>query len=196
MWIGFFKLLLFWLIFFFFQHGQGRAAPACSRPHCHLQKQKGFLFFLFGWVFFKEGGKKLKTAPGHMSQLKRETTTAASRSPPISHPGCLGGRLQWGILLLLSSQGFRGVRSDFLNSHTNSGQSPHQTEPVGFSHFFPPSWFNNSLLLVTAHSPGPYPKAQLGPPNQSPSPPPLQGRPGTSGRAIQIYLFYFILFFV
>lgn len=131
----------------------------------------------------------METSPGHVSQLKKEIT---SRSSPISHPDCSGGRLQWGILLLLPSQGFRRLRSDFLNSHPSSGQSPHQPEPVGFSHFFPPGWTapcSRSLLTlqirIQKHSSAPQP--------QSPSSL-LQGGPGTSGRAIQIYIYILVYF--
>lgn len=134
----------------------------------------------------------METAPGHMSQLKKETT---SRSSPISHPDCSGEGCSGASPSCFLPKVSGGFRLDFLNSHPNSGQSPHQLEPAGFSHFFPPGLTapcSRSLLTLqvriqksTARLPQPQSPSSL-----------LQGRPGTSGRAIQIYIYFGLFYFL
>lgn len=125
-----------------------------------------------------------------MSQLKRETT---SRSSPISHPDCCGEGCIGSIFLLLSSMGFRGVQVRFFEFLPRFRPKP---SPAGAGGFFPffPSWFNNSLLPVTAHLQVCIQKHSSAPPTRVPPHPSFRADQGRQG-GLYKYI-YIILFFV
>lgn len=145
---------------------------------------KNNLFFFF----FQRKREKIENCP-----QPHVTAKKIFGFYPVSHPDCLGGRLQWGHPPAAPFPGFQGGLENFLNSHTNSGQSPHQPEPEGFSHFFPPgltSPCSRSLLSLQVC----IQKHSSASPARVPPHPPFradQGHQGGLYKYINI-LFYFL----